>query len=150
MPSLSRRCLAHRVGTHSPRLHFCREPNLYRAGENHSVAAGSALFLWETTPRTPSASVTENVAYNQERPISAFLAIYPCKTILGVGVYGGNPTNRSLWRCANDWSRTNLIGATKPPINTYLSTFGAKEWNRTTDLPLMRRTFLPTELLGHM
>lgn len=28
LPSLSRRCLAHLIGTHSPRLHFCREPNL--------------------------------------------------------------------------------------------------------------------------
>ena len=28
--------------------------------------------------------------------------------------------------------------------------YGANGWNRTTGLPLMRRTFLPSELHGHM
>ena len=28
LPSLFRRCLDHRIGPHSPMLHFCREPNL--------------------------------------------------------------------------------------------------------------------------
>ena len=54
LPSLSRRCLAHLVGTHSPRLHFCREPigHLTSVGGNHpymSVAAQPCASLGDHT-----------------------------------------------------------------------------------------------------
>ena len=69
---------------------------------NHPLFLGgfgcrSTCFPLGNHSLTPSASVTENIAYNQERPISAFLVVYPYEANLGVGVYGGNPTNRSLW-----------------------------------------------------
>ena len=52
--SLSRGCLAHTIGTHSPRLHFCREPisHLACVGGNHpciSVAAQPYVSLGDHT-----------------------------------------------------------------------------------------------------
>ena len=50
LPSLFRRCLDHQAGPHSPRLHFCREPNLYRAGENHSYCRRVGITLLVSKP----------------------------------------------------------------------------------------------------
>ena len=125
LPSLFRRCLDHRVGPHSPRLHLCREPisHLTSVGGNHpcmSVAA-QPVSLWETTPHRPpyDARIMPTAAVHRYQ-----LGLYPSEVPLGSGDF-------------------LVLGRPVEP-------FGAKEWNRTTDLPLMRRAFLPTELLGHM
>ena len=84
LPSLSRGCLAHTIGTHSPRLHFCREPisHLACVGGNHpciSVAA-QPVSLWETTPhRTPyDARIMPTAAVHRYQ-----LGLYPSEVPLG-------------------------------------------------------------------
>ena len=106
LPSLSRRCLAHRVGTHSPRLHFCREPNLASGRREPLYCRRVGFVPLGNHTLTPSSSVTQ-------------LFHMSCNKVA------------LLW------------------FEPSRQAHGAKEWNRTTDLPLMRRTFLPTELLGH-
>ena len=122
--SLFRRCLAHRVGPHSPMLHFCREPNLYRGPERTTLTvAGSALPFWWYIPCHYRAAIYGEYAVPSRGPSLPFSLLTHTRLPLGLIYFWFGPHSRLA---------------------------GAKEWNRTTDLPLMRRTFLPSELLGHM
>lgn len=122
LPSLFRRCLDHPIGPHSPMLHFCREPNLYRAGENHSVAAGSALFLWGTTPH-------------------ASIVVPPMRIL---------PLQRAAhrYRLLSSPIRRFVLGLVQFWLKVLPTDLGTKRWNRTTDIRDMSPLFCRLNYLG--
>ena len=102
--SLSRGCLAHPVGTHSPRLYFYREPisHLCVGGEPPLVPRRFRLpfnlFSFGEPLLVPKWCDTPNITFQARRPIGAGLCFHASQIYTtAVGVYGGNPTNRSLW-----------------------------------------------------
>ena len=127
--SLSRGCLAHPVGTHSPRLYFYREPisHLLSVG-NHPLFLGSfgcrsTCFPLGNHSSYPSGTILRILTIKQAVHRCRFVSFTHHKSTTAVGIF---------------W------------LEGYQQPFGANGWNRTTGLPLMRRTFLPSELHGHM
>ena len=111
------------VGSHSPRLHFCREPisHLTCVGGNHpcmSVAA-QPVSLWETTPhrRPYDARIMPTAAVHRYQ-----LGLYPSEVSLG--------------------SRDFLV------LGRPVEHFGTKRWDRTNDIRDMSPLFCRLNYLG--
>lgn len=116
LPSLSRRCLAHLIGTHSPMLHFCREPNFASSRREplcscriNIVPLGEPRLVWRPYDAT-------NIALKR-RFIATNSTIYPCRDSLGLTHLwlrdcqltlprgGIEPPTCGVWaRCSTDWT----------------------------------------------
>ena len=121
LPSLFRRCLDHRIGPHSPRLHFCREPNL------------------ASDRREPLCSCRVNIV-----PLGNHSAHTNRCTDANITLLAGGP---SLPAPIFTHQETHT-GIGTILVEALPTDLGTKRWNRTTDIRDMSPLFCRLNYLG--